>query len=383
MYFNTCVVNPDDPTQCKIYAPDQRGWFTMRTRILRQILFDRGATSFNALASIRHSVADGAKGDNGPTKGPQEEGETTDSIEDLLHQPWAGIWALPATGDDPEDPRYEFYVGDNMGSIERRIKLAPLGEYGRMTTGCAMNSLLNAAAAPVLHDAGRKPFLIYAAKAAVIANPYLRNNASVNNLTDIVNRTGVLELRRLRGDSEAFGDPAAIADPQRLLERCCATARTAIVGLGTGVGLAGCELTGGLFGHHITINLEDGYFADAAEAQTYPLTVEALEEKGIVGFCDLRFFHFSGGADISTKAYRRLELWKDMVRRDERLREIDGAVEDLRCTFSTDMDPRNWGTSTHGVNSAGGRPLCGLSEEYPDSEGPAWKRLRDSPPARL
>ena len=36
-------------------------------------------------------------------------------------------------------------------------------------------------------------------------------------LTDIVNRTGVLELRRLREDSEAFGDPAAIADPQRLL----------------------------------------------------------------------------------------------------------------------------------------------------------------------
>ena len=127
MYFNTCVVNPDDPTQCKIYAPDQRGWFTMRTRILRQILFDRGATSFNAIPNIRHSLTDGAKGGNGPTEEPQEEGETTDSIEDLLRQPWAGIWALPATGDDPEDPRYEFYVGDNMGSIERRIKLAPGG----------------------------------------------------------------------------------------------------------------------------------------------------------------------------------------------------------------------------------------------------------------
>ena len=110
----------DDPTQCKIYAPDRRGWFTMPRASSADPLRPRRSRS--ARSPTFDALTDGAKGGNGPTEEPQEEGETTDSIEDLLRPATGEIWACRRRA-TTRRTRGKFYVGDNMGSIERRVKL--------------------------------------------------------------------------------------------------------------------------------------------------------------------------------------------------------------------------------------------------------------------
>ena len=137
----------------------------------------------------------------------------------------------------------------------------------------------------------------------------MRSSARMSDATMMVNRTGVLELRRLSENVPIFGDPARIQDPQAFMEACCAlvenppkSAWAVRFGhyIGVGIALVDCLVAAAgddegamQFGHRIAIDMRDGLFACSAEKQTYPLLKSALLQKGIFGFRDMRVLDFT------------------------------------------------------------------------------------------
>ena len=348
------VINPDRPEEAKVYARPR--WFRVKTMDIMDY-YATCSVRFDATASIRHRAPEGAKENLPPScpntpvqaavdKAPLAAAEGAGNgdlaaeaaaaaagpqqgpgggLEDLTGMSWAGVYAYNTVpvGVLPEfsSERYEARVIDDMGTIGRfpKLYLLPAGDN---PVGCVVSSILNAASFPIIESEQCGDLLKYSALAMTVEEPALRNSASIDDVTNMIKRTGVLQLRRLPESTDAFGDSSRLRDSRSLMEACCGVVGTELpADLGLGVALVDCEVDAPngeattQFGHRIAIDLQDGLFACSAEKQTYPLIVSALKEKGIFGFRDLRVIHPSNpsGIAISKKAILRLQKWRDVV----------------------------------------------------------------------